>query len=60
MKSMRNLILAAKKFFTKKEEGAGLVEYALLVTFIAIACIAAMTALGTHISTTFNNIVQNL
>jgi pilus assembly protein Flp/PilA len=57
---MRKLMVSVKKFFTRKEEGAGLVEYALLVTLIAIACILAMKALGTSISTTFNNVIANL
>ncbi len=30
----------------REEAGQGLVEYALIIAFIAIACIGALTALG--------------
>ena len=42
------------KNFINDEEGQDLVEYALLLGFIAIACVAAVTALGTKISTYFS------
>jgi pilus assembly protein Flp/PilA len=50
----------AKQFFTRKEEGASLVEYGLLVGLIAVVCIAAVTALGTEIKTVFNTITTDL
>jgi pilus assembly protein Flp/PilA len=50
----------AKQFFTRKEEGASLVEYGLLIGLIAIVCIAAITALGTEIQTVFNTLVTDL
>jgi pilus assembly protein Flp/PilA len=53
-------LLAVKKFFAKKEEGAALVEYGLLVGLIACACIVAITALGGEISAFFNAIVTDL
>ena len=40
----------------KKEKGASLVEYALLVALIAIICIAALRFLGRQVSTQFSNI----
>jgi Flp pilus assembly pilin Flp len=36
------------------EHGAGMVEYALLVAFIGIALIAAVTALGTGLFNSFS------
>jgi len=36
------------------DEGATLVEYGLVVSLIAVACIAAMTALSGNIKDTFN------
>ncbi len=42
--------------FFKDEEGANLVEYALLVTLIAAAVIVGVTALGTSINDWFNAI----
>jgi len=46
------------KNIEKKEnqKGASLIEYALLAALIAVVAIAAMTALGTKISTQFSNI----
>ena len=35
----------------KNEEGQGLVEYGLILALIAVVCVAALTALGTNIST---------
>ncbi len=39
-----------------KEEGAAMVEYGLLVAFIAVIALVAVKVLGTNISTLFNNI----
>ncbi len=38
----------------KTERGASLVEYALLVSLIAVVCIAAVTTLGGKAKTTFD------
>lgn len=42
--------------FIREEEGAGLVEYALLLSLIAIVCIAAITGVGTAITGLFTDI----
>jgi pilus assembly protein Flp/PilA len=42
------------------EDGATLVEYALVVSLIAIACIATVTALGAQINTAFTNMTAQL
>lgn len=39
----------------RREEGASMVEYGLMVALIAIACVTAVTLLGSTISTVFNN-----
>jgi len=44
----------------EKEEGATLVEYALLVALIAVVCIAAISILGQGISTKFSQIEKNV
>ncbi len=44
----------------RAEEGASLVEYALLVALIAVVAIIAITVLGQKVSSNFNNIQQNL
>lgn len=45
--------------FHKKERGQGMVEYALIILFIAIAVIAALTIFGTTLSSTYSDIVHN-
>jgi pilus assembly protein Flp/PilA len=44
----------------KGEEGATMVEYALMVALIAVACIGAVTALGGGVQASFSNIVNSL
>jgi len=57
---MRNLFLVAKSLFTRKEEGATMVEYGLMVALIAVVCIAAVTALGLAVRGTFTGITGSL
>ncbi len=40
---------------TRSELGASLVEYALLLAFIAIVCVAAVTTLGGKVSSSFTS-----
>jgi pilus assembly protein Flp/PilA len=49
-------IKTAVKNFVSNEDGAALVEYALLVALIAIVCILGVTFLGQNVSTKFSNI----
>ena len=41
--------------FLKDDKGATIIEYAMMITFIALACIAAVTLLGTSVSGIFSN-----
>jgi len=43
-----------------EEEGQGLVEYALIIVLVSIACTLALTALGLKIGSVFNTIVATL
>jgi pilus assembly protein Flp/PilA len=52
-------VRTARRLF-KREEGASLVEYALLVALIALVVIAAVAALGTFLNNVFTNIKTNL
>ncbi|MFY9632970.1 MAG: Flp family type IVb pilin [Candidatus Cybelea sp.] len=47
-------MLAILTTLMKDEEGAQLVEYALLVTLIAIVCIAGARSLGNSVNSFFN------
>lgn len=42
------------------EKGGGLVEYTLIIVLIALAAIAAMTTVGTKISTDMTSISNKL
>jgi pilus assembly protein Flp/PilA len=42
--------------FIHDEEGATLAEYGLLLALIAVVCLAAITALGTQISSMFSQV----
>ena len=52
---MKSLSQSVRRF-VKGEEGATLVEYALLVALIAVVCIAAISSLGGAISEQFSDI----
>jgi Flp pilus assembly pilin Flp len=42
--------------FRRGEEGQGLAEYALILGFVAVACVAALTAFGTSVSGHLNSV----
>jgi len=46
--------------FFKDEEGATMVEYALMLALIAIVCIAAVSLIGTQANTVFGDIADQL
>ena len=46
--------------FLKEEEGATMVEYALMVALIAAVCIAAVTAIGTNSKSTFQTVADKI
>lgn len=48
-----------RKIF-KNSKGATAIEYGLIAALIAVAAISAMSQLGSKISTTFNNVSDNL
>jgi pilus assembly protein Flp/PilA len=48
------------KFFRKREEGQGLVEYALLLVLVAVVVIGALMLLGPQINAIFSRVVGAL
>ena len=46
--------------FRRQEEGQDLIEYALLVSLIALAAVIAVTAAGTRVSAIFQGIVSQI
>jgi len=53
---MKTLI---NKFLTD-EDGATAIEYGLIAALIAVAIITAIKAVGSNLSSTFNNVAANL
>lgn len=46
--------------FAPREEGQGLVEYALILVLVAIVVIAILTLLGPTIGNVFSSIITNI
>jgi len=46
--------------FIRNEDGAALVEYALLIALIAIICVVGITTLGKTINTKFTSLSTDL
>jgi len=46
--------------FLSREEGQGLVEYALILVLVAIVVIVILALLGPAIGNIFSNIVENI
>lgn len=56
---MHKFANAARKF-VRNEEGATMVEYALLVALIAVVVIASVSLLGTNASTKLNTAATSI
>lgn len=48
------------KAFLNNESGATAIEYGLIAALIAVVAIGAMTAIGTNLNATFQNVADNL
>jgi pilus assembly protein Flp/PilA len=57
---MTKLVSLAKRFLPRKEEGATMVEYGLMLALIAVVCLAAVTLVGTKAQGIFNQIAGAL
>jgi pilus assembly protein Flp/PilA len=53
---MKNLIAR----FVREEEGQDLIEYALLIVFIALVVVAALGPLGTQVKSVYTTISSSL
>jgi len=53
-------LLAAHTQFVRDEDGASLIEYGLLLSLIAVVCIAAITMLGSSISDMFSRLASQI
>jgi pilus assembly protein Flp/PilA len=46
--------------FVKREDGPTAVEYAVMLSLIIVVCLAAVSALGSNASATFNTVSQQV
>jgi pilus assembly protein Flp/PilA len=53
-------ILGGIKKFVREEEGATMVEYALMLALIAIVCIGSVALIGTNANTVFGNAATSI
>jgi len=60
MKSLRATASAVRTFLVRREEGATMADYALLVALIALVAITGVALVGTALSGTFGNIANKL
>lgn len=47
-------------FFAPKEKGQGLIEYAIILSLVALVVIAVMWMLGPKLGTTYSNISSSV
>jgi Flp pilus assembly pilin Flp len=57
---LRDAALSRGREMVQEEAGQGLTEYALILFFIAVVCIAALTFLGSDISSLLSSIANSL
>jgi pilus assembly protein Flp/PilA len=53
-------MMKSLKKFAANESGATAIEYALIASLIAVAIILSITALGSKLQNTFNEVSSNL
>ena len=53
-------LIAAARDFARGEEGATMVEYGLMLAFVAAVVVAGATALGTAVNSQFNAIAPTI
>jgi Flp pilus assembly pilin Flp len=57
---MARLLAALTKWFVTRNEGATVVEYAVLLLLLAAVTFAAIVGLGHALSTAFNNVANSI
>jgi len=60
MKNLLKKIQSKMPSFSKKEKGATMVEYAIMVALIAVVSIVIITTLGQSVSTTFSTVNDSI
>jgi pilus assembly protein Flp/PilA len=49
-------VVSLLRRFVRRDEGQDLLEYALLISLIALVCVGAITAAGTNVKDIFDKI----
>jgi pilus assembly protein Flp/PilA len=57
---MTKLFAIARSLLRRKEEGATMVEYGLMLALIAVVCLGAVTLVGTKAQGIFTTIANSL
>jgi len=55
-----NMFASKVRRFLVSEDGPTAVEYAVMLALIIVVCLAAITAIGTRASSTFNSVASQL
>ena len=53
-------LISRLRSFVRRDEGQDLLEYALLISLIALVCVGAITAAGTNVKDIFDKIAAAL
>jgi pilus assembly protein Flp/PilA len=53
-------VITTLRGFARDEQGQDLLEYALLISLIALVCVIAITSAGTNVNKIFQNIATAL
>ena len=53
---MKFIHAKVKSFLVRKEEGASMAEYGLLIALIAVVCIASVGFIGTNLAARFSTV----
>lgn len=52
--------VAAVRRFVRREEGATMVEYSLMLALIAVVCLVAISQVGTGANSVYNSVAASL
>jgi pilus assembly protein Flp/PilA len=56
---MQRIRAATKRLLGRNEEGATMVEYALMLALIAAVCVATVVSIGTTANNAFTTVLTN-
>lgn len=57
---MLDMIMAYARSIGEREEGQGLVEYALILSLVSLVAVAGLTAIGVSVNTLLTNLAGQI